>query len=92
MSLQIDIANDLDAVFYADVSTVASISGKEITGHLTKADSGFGMDAETYVFDAAAEHLKDVRRGNPVTIGGLVYQVVRPDFQGDRTHLVLALV
>ncbi len=91
MTLRDDLAGDLANVFYEDVSTVAIVAGQNVTGHLSKGDSAFGMDAETYLFDAPAVPLKDVRRGDPITVDGLIYKVVRPDYFGDRITLVLAL-
>lgn len=86
-----DLASDLANVFYDDVNTKAMINGKEVTGYLTRDDSSFGMDTEAYVFDGPATELKDVRRGDAVTVDGLTYHVVRPDFNNDRINLVLAL-
>lgn len=86
-----DFASDLANVFYDDVNTRAMINGEEVTGYLTKGDSDFGMDAETYVFDGPASALKDVSRGDAVQIDNLTYHVVRPDFDNDRIKLVLAL-
>lgn len=89
MSFQDDLANDLAAVFYDDFKTQALIMGQPVEGHLSHTDSAFGVDAKVYVFDGRAIDLKNVRRGDQLTIAGQVYTVVRPDFFGERIHLTL---
>ena len=89
MTLHDDMANDLANVFYDDFKNQAIILGQTVEGYLSRGDSAFGVNAETFIFDGPKVDLKDVRRGDQITIDGEVYTVVRPDYFGDRTHLTL---
>jgi hypothetical protein len=89
MSLNNDLANDLANVFYEDISTVATINSQPVKGYLKKEDSDFGMDSQTYLFDAPAVYLKEVRRGDAVTIENVLYRVARVDYETARSILVL---
>ena len=89
MTFSNDLENDLNNVFYEDFKHEALLNGQTVKGHLSVGDSSFGMDAQSYVFDGPAEQLAVVRRGDQLTINGEVYTVVRPDYFGQRTLLVL---
>lgn len=89
MTFSDDLANDLTNVFYEDFQHEAVFGAERVKGHLTVGDSAFGMDAQTYVFDGPASQLATVRRGDQLTIGQDTYTVVRPDYYGHRTLLIL---
>ena len=89
MTFNDDLANDLANVFYDDFKHEATIGGQVVKGHLSISDGGFGVDAQTTVFDGPATALASVRRGDQLTINGEIYTVVRPDYYGDRTMLTM---
>ncbi|WP_396586459.1 hypothetical protein [Bermanella sp. R86510] len=89
MTFSDDLENDLANVFYEDYKDEAVIGAELVKGHLSVGDSAFGMDAQAYVFDGPASQLGNIRRGDQLTISGNIYTVVRPDYYGHRTLLIL---